>query len=44
MRAITASEYGDPEVLRVDERPAPQLKPDEVLVEIKAAGINLMDS
>jgi NADPH:quinone reductase len=44
MRVITASNYGGPEVLRVDERPAPQPKPDEVLVEVKAAGVNLMDT
>jgi NADPH2:quinone reductase len=44
MRVISACEYGDPEVLRVDERPAPQLKPGEVLVEVKAAGLNLMDT
>ena len=43
MRVITASSYGGPEVLHVDERPAPQLKPDEVLVEVKAAGINVVD-
>ncbi len=44
MRVITASNYGPPEVLRIEERPVPEPKPDEVLVEVKAAGINLMDS
>ena len=44
MRVVTASDYGDPEVLRVDERPAPRPKPGEVLVEVKAAGLNLMDT
>ena len=44
MRVITGSEYGNPEVLRVDERPAPHPKPGEVLVEVKAAGLNLMDT
>jgi NADPH2:quinone reductase len=44
MRVITASQYGPPEVLRVEERPVPQPKPDEVVVEVKAAGINLMDT
>src|SRR5437899_5176284 len=43
MRVITASNYGGPEVLRVQERPAPQPQADDVLVEVKAAGVNLMD-
>ena len=43
MRVITASTYGGPEVLRVEERPAPQPQADDVLVEVKAAGVNLMD-
>jgi NADPH2:quinone reductase len=44
VRTITASEYGIPDVLRVEERPIPEARPDEVVVEVKAAGINLMDS
>ena len=43
MRVITASTYGGPEVLRVEERPAPQPQADDVLVEVKASGVNLMD-
>jgi NADPH2:quinone reductase len=43
MRVITASNYGGPEVLRVEERPAPQPQADEALVEVKASGVNLMD-
>jgi NADPH2:quinone reductase len=44
MRVITASEYGPAEVLRVEERPVPKPTHDEVVVEVKAAGINLMDT
>jgi NADPH2:quinone reductase len=44
VRVITASEYGPAEVLRVEERPGPKPKRDEVVVEVKAAGINLMDT
>lgn len=44
VRVITASEYGPAEVLRVEERPVPKPKHDEVLVAVKAAGINLMDT
>jgi len=43
MRVITASTYGGPEVLRVEERPAPQPQADDALVEVTAAGVNLMD-
>jgi NADPH2:quinone reductase len=44
VRIITASEFGAPDVLRVEEQPIPEPKPDEVIVRVKAAGINLMDS
>lgn len=44
MRVITASEYGSTEVLRVEERPVPKPKGDEAVVEVKAAGLNLMDT
>ena len=44
MRVVTASEYGPAEVLRVEERPVPKPKRDEVVVKVKAAGINLMDT
>jgi len=42
VRVITASEYGPAEVLRVEERPVPRPKHGEVVVEVRAAGINLM--
>ncbi|MFE4991561.1 quinone oxidoreductase family protein [Streptomyces mirabilis] len=44
MRIISLPSFGSPDVLRVEERPVPELSPGEVLVEVKAAGINLMDS
>jgi len=44
MRIITASEFGTPDVLRVEERPVPKPGPDEVVVEVKAAGLNLTDT
>ena len=44
MRVITASEYGPADVMRVEERPVPKPKSDEVVVEVKAAGVNLMDT
>jgi NADPH:quinone reductase len=44
VRVITAPDFGPPEVLRIEERPVPGPKAGEVIVEVKAAGINLMDS
>jgi NADPH2:quinone reductase len=44
MRFVTASQHGSPDVLHVEERPVPHPKPGEVVVEVKAAGLNLMDT
>jgi NADPH2:quinone reductase len=44
VRVISAPRHGGPEVLHVEQRPTPAPGPDEVIVDVKAAGINLMDS
>lgn len=44
MRVVTAIGYGEPSVLRVEDHPFPEPGSGEVVVEVKAAGINLMDS
>jgi len=36
-------EYGEPEVFRYEEIPQPQIKEDEVLVEVHAASVNPVD-
>jgi NADPH:quinone reductase-like Zn-dependent oxidoreductase len=43
MRALVITEYGGPEVLKVEERPDPEPGPGEVRVKVKAAGINFAD-
>jgi NADPH2:quinone reductase len=43
MKAIVITEPGDPEVLQIQERPAPGLKEGEVLIRVFAAGINRPD-
>lgn len=43
MRAVEIVEPGGPEVLRVVERPDPELSPGEVLIEVEAAGVNRPD-
>ncbi len=44
MKAIVVSEFGAPEVLVVKEVPVPEPAADEVLVRIKAAGVNPVDT
>jgi putative PIG3 family NAD(P)H quinone oxidoreductase len=43
MRAVVVTEPGDPDVLRVDEVADPTPGPDEVLVDVVAAGVNRAD-
>lgn len=43
MKAIEISQYGAPEVLKLTERPRPELKPGEVLIKVSASGVNRPD-
>lgn len=43
MRAIQVSQVGGPEVLTPIDLPIPSPKPNEALVQIKAAGVNFVD-
>jgi NADPH2:quinone reductase len=43
MKAIIITRHGGPEVLKIEEKPAPKCQPDEVLVKVAAAGINRPD-
>ena len=43
MRAVVIAENGGPDVLRVQERPDPRPSAGEVLVRVRAAGINFAD-
>jgi len=43
MKAIVITKFGAPEVLQLQERPVPFPKDNEVLVRIKAAGVNRPD-
>lgn len=44
MRAANYNEFGGPEVVQVSEIEIPDLKEAEVLVKIKAAGVNPVDT
>lgn len=43
MRAIAITEPGGPEVLVAEDRPKPEPKPGEILVRVRAAGVNRPD-
>jgi NADPH2:quinone reductase len=43
MRAIQVSQVGGPEALTLVDLPIPSPKPDEAVVQIKAAGVNFID-
>jgi alcohol dehydrogenase len=44
MKAFVLERYGKKRALRLAEMPRPALRDDEVLVEVHAAGVNLLDS
>ena len=43
MRALVITQHGPPEVLKVLDRPDPELGPGEVRIAVKAAGVNFSD-
>lgn len=43
MKAIQVQQTGGPEVLNLVDVPAPKIKPDEALVQLKAIGVNFID-
>ena len=44
MRAVVIHEYGGPEVLKLEERPEPQVRDTDVLVEVHATSVNPVDT
>lgn len=43
MKAVIITQPGGADVLQIQERPKPIIKPDEVLVKVEAAGVNRPD-
>lgn len=44
MKAIRVHEFGDPEVMRIEDVPDPQPGPEQVVVRVHAAGVNPVDT
>lgn len=44
MKAIVVNEFGAPEVMKLEEIPTPEISEDQVLVAVKAAGVNPVDT
>ncbi len=44
MKAIVVHKYGDPEVMRLEDVPTPEPSGEQVLVRIKASGVNPVDT
>ncbi len=44
MKAIRAEQFGEPEVMRVQETAEPSAGPGQVVVRVKAAGVNPVDT
>lgn len=43
MKAVIFNQHGGPEVLHLTEVPDPQIKPSEVLIEVRACALNHLD-
>jgi NADPH:quinone reductase len=43
MKAIRVHLHGGPEVLNLEEVPVPEIAPGEVLIRVRAAGVNFLD-
>src|SRR4051812_12939776 len=44
MKAIIVREFGTPEVMRLEEVSTPEVSASQILVRVKAAGINPVDT
>ena len=44
MKAIRVHAFGEPEVLKLEEAPDPKAGPGQVLIDVKAAGVNPVDT
>lgn len=43
MKAVYIDEFGGPDVITIGDLPVPEVKPDQVLIKVAAAGVNPVD-
>lgn len=43
MKAIIFDDFGGADVLRLADAPMPELRPDDLLIKVMAAGVNRAD-
>lgn len=43
MKAVYIDEFGGPEVVKIGDLPVPEVKPDQILIKVAAAGVNPVD-
>ena len=43
MRAVVVHEFGTPESLPIEDIASPQAGPDEILIDVRAVGVNFVD-
>jgi 2-desacetyl-2-hydroxyethyl bacteriochlorophyllide A dehydrogenase len=43
MKAVVIREYGSPDVLQYEDVPSPQIKPQELLIKVRASSVNPID-
>ena len=44
MKAITVHAFGGPEVMHLEDVPVPEPGPGQILVSVRAAGVNPVDT
>jgi len=43
MKAVRLNEFGDVDVLKIEEVPEPNLRPHHVMIKVDSAGVNYAD-
>ena len=44
MKALVCHQFGTPDQLSFDELPKPEIAPNQVLIQVKACGVNFPDT
>ena len=44
MRAIVVREFGGPEVMKIEDTPPPSAGPGQIVIRVRAVGVNPVDT